>query len=75
MIEYANMRHEKLLKSGERAGFLLGDGAGMGKGRQIAGIVFNNLRKGNMKYARPCCCHRGCHRSFPLASTPAALAD
>ena len=71
MIEYANMRHEKLLKSGERAGFLLGDGAGMGKGRQIAGIMFHNLRKGNMKYARPCCCH--C--SSPLASASSVLAD
>jgi hypothetical protein len=50
MIEYANMRHEYDLPSGERAGFLLGDGAGMGKGRQIAGLIYDNVRKGRTKH-------------------------
>jgi hypothetical protein len=34
------------LPSGERAGFFLGDGAGMGKGRQIAGVIFENFLRG-----------------------------
>ena len=34
---YAGQRHSLKLPNGETAGFLLGDGAGMGKGRQIAG--------------------------------------
>lgn len=33
---YANMRYQTNLPGGQRAGFFLGDGAGVGKGRQIA---------------------------------------
>lgn len=32
--------------SGTRAGFFLGDGAGVGKGRQLAAIVLDNLARG-----------------------------
>ena len=32
------------LTAGHRAGFFLGDGAGVGKGRQIAGLVYEHLR-------------------------------
>lgn len=34
---------------GKRAGFLIGDGAGVGKGRTIAGIIFENYLKGRKK--------------------------
>jgi hypothetical protein len=34
-ISYACQRHETLLASGQRAGFFLGDGVGLGKGRQV----------------------------------------
>lgn len=34
---------------GKRAGFLIGDGAGVGKGRTIAGIIFENYVKGRKK--------------------------
>lgn len=36
-VQYACQRHQLMLAGGTRAGFFLGDGAGVGKGRQIAG--------------------------------------
>ncbi|XP_041423399.1 protein strawberry notch homolog 1 isoform X2 [Xenopus laevis] len=41
-VTYAAQQHETFLPNGERAGFLIGDGAGVGKGRTIAGIIFEN---------------------------------
>ena len=37
-VTYACQRHEQRLASGSRRGFFLGDGAGMGKGRQLVGL-------------------------------------
>ncbi len=34
------------MPDGERAGFFIGDGAGVGKGRQIAGVILDNLARG-----------------------------
>ena len=34
---------------GQRAGFFIGDGAGVGKGRQIAGIVLDNYARGRRR--------------------------
>ncbi|XP_017037289.1 protein strawberry notch homolog 1 isoform X2 [Drosophila kikkawai] len=48
-VIYACQAHEQILPSGERAGFLLGDGAGVGKGRTIAGIIFDNYMKGRKR--------------------------
>jgi len=48
-VTYACMRHEQRLKDGSRAGFFLGDGAGVGKGRQIAGLVYEHRRKGGRR--------------------------
>lgn len=45
-ILYACARHQELLPSGERAGFFIGDGAGVGKGRQIAGCIMDNYVRG-----------------------------
>ena len=42
-------QHEQFLASGERAGFLIGDGAGVGKGRTIAGIILENFLQGRKK--------------------------
>lgn len=42
-------QHEVLLPNGQRAGFLIGDGAGVGKGRTVAGIIFENYLKGRKK--------------------------
>ncbi|XP_008934565.1 PREDICTED: protein strawberry notch homolog 2-like, partial [Merops nubicus] len=48
-IIYACQQHEVLLPNGQRAGFLIGDGAGVGKGRTVAGIIFENYLKGRKK--------------------------
>jgi hypothetical protein len=37
------------LGGGERAGFFLGDGAGVGKGRQIAGLAYEHARTGGTR--------------------------
>ncbi|XP_043289667.1 protein strawberry notch isoform X2 [Venturia canescens] len=48
-ITYASQQHEHLLPDGTRAGFLIGDGAGVGKGRTIAGIIYENYLKGRKR--------------------------
>ncbi|XP_026728525.1 protein strawberry notch isoform X2 [Trichoplusia ni] len=48
-VVYASQAHEHLLPDGTRAGFLIGDGAGVGKGRTIAGIIFENYIKGRKR--------------------------
>uniref|UniRef100_A0A8C5LW43 Protein strawberry notch homolog 1 n=1 Tax=Leptobrachium leishanense TaxID=445787 RepID=A0A8C5LW43_9ANUR len=48
-VTYAAQQHETYLPNGERAGFLIGDGAGVGKGRTIAGIIFENYLLGRKR--------------------------
>jgi len=48
-IVYASQQHEQFLPDGNRAGFLIGDGAGVGKGRTIAGIIYENYLKGRKR--------------------------
>ena len=48
-ITYASQRHVVTLPSGDRAGFLIGDGAGVGKGRTLAGIIFENYLLGRKR--------------------------
>jgi hypothetical protein len=48
-IIYSCQRHEQKLSDGSRAGFLIGDGAGVGKGRVAAGIIFENFIRGRKK--------------------------
>ncbi|KAH8409012.1 hypothetical protein KR009_005184, partial [Drosophila setifemur] len=48
-ITYASQAHDHLLPDGSRAGFLIGDGAGVGKGRTIAGIIYENYLKNRKK--------------------------
>ncbi|XP_028133407.2 protein strawberry notch isoform X2 [Diabrotica virgifera virgifera] len=48
-ITYASQAHSHILPNKSRAGFLIGDGAGVGKGRTIAGIIFENYLKGRKK--------------------------
>ena len=40
----------EVAKTPIRAGFLLGDGAGMGKGRTLAGFVIENIARGRKKH-------------------------
>uniref|UniRef100_A0A7S3JZA5 Strawberry notch AAA domain-containing protein n=1 Tax=Aureoumbra lagunensis TaxID=44058 RepID=A0A7S3JZA5_9STRA len=49
-IAYANLRFSKRLPDGKRYGFFIGDGAGMGKGRQLAGIIAQQIGQGNLKH-------------------------
>ncbi|XP_037040157.1 protein strawberry notch-like [Bradysia coprophila] len=51
-VTYASQAHERHLLESEdsqRAGFLIGDGAGVGKGRTIAGIIYENYLRGRKK--------------------------
>ncbi|MFQ5568229.1 MAG: strawberry notch-like NTP hydrolase domain-containing protein [Rhodothermales bacterium] len=45
-ICYAGQVHSEMLPEGPRCGFFLGDGTGVGKGRQIAGIILDNAFQG-----------------------------
>ncbi|XP_056373366.1 protein strawberry notch homolog 2 isoform X3 [Hyla sarda] len=48
-IVYACQQHEVVLPCGQRAGFLIGDGAGVGKGRTVSGIILQNFLMGRKK--------------------------
>ena len=49
-ISLACAQHDlRLHGTGERAAFFLGDGPGVGKGRQAAGIIFENFLRGRRK--------------------------
>ncbi|KAJ7949025.1 protein strawberry notch-like [Quillaja saponaria] len=48
-LVYACQRHLHHLPSGARAGFFVGDGAGVGKGRTIAGLIWENLHHGRRR--------------------------
>ncbi|KAL0443104.1 UNVERIFIED_CONTAM: protein FORGETTER 1 [Sesamum latifolium] len=48
-LVYASQRHLQHLPNGARAGFFLGDGAGVGKGRTIAGLIWENWQHGRRK--------------------------
>lgn len=48
-IVYAGEAHQHLLPSGERKGFFLGDGPGVGKGRTLAAIIKDNWNQGRKK--------------------------
>ncbi|KAG7488063.1 hypothetical protein MATL_G00029300 [Megalops atlanticus] len=48
-IIYACQQHEVILQNNQRAGFLIGDGAGVGKGRTVAGIILESYLKGRKK--------------------------
>lgn len=48
-VVYAGQAHAQTLPSGERRGFFIGDGTGVGKGREISGIILDNQRQGRDK--------------------------
>lgn len=48
-ICYAGQRHTQILPSGARAGYVLGDGTGFGKGRVLSGIILDNYNQGRKR--------------------------
>lgn len=48
-VIYALQQHEKHLPRGDRAGFFIGDGTGVGKGRELAAIIWENWLRGRRK--------------------------
>ena len=48
-VVYAGQAHSELLPNGSRKGFFIGDGTGVGKGREISGIILDNMMQGRNK--------------------------
>ena len=53
-VVYAGQAHQKTLPAAEnekprRRGFFIGDGTGVGKGREVAGIILDNWQQGRTK--------------------------
>ena len=48
-VVYAGQAHSEMLPDGKRKSFFCGDGTGVGKGRQLAGILLDNFRQGQKK--------------------------
>ncbi|CAD7698075.1 unnamed protein product [Ostreobium quekettii] len=49
-ICYACQCHDRILPDKRRAGFFIGDGAGVGKGRTIAGMILENWKAGRKRH-------------------------
>ncbi|KAK3265372.1 hypothetical protein CYMTET_25939, partial [Cymbomonas tetramitiformis] len=51
VVTYAGQAHanENALRFGQRMGFFIGDGAGVGKGREISGIILDNHLNGRRR--------------------------
>jgi len=48
-VVYAGQAHQQKLGNGERKGYFIGDGTGVGKGREISGIILDNFNNGRRK--------------------------
>ncbi len=48
-VVYAGQAHSAILPNGNRSGFFIGDGTGVGKGREISGIILDNMMQGRNK--------------------------
>lgn len=48
-VVMAGHSHNQRLPSGERRGFFIGDGTGVGKGREISGIILDNWLQGRRR--------------------------
>jgi antirestriction protein ArdC/phage/plasmid primase-like uncharacterized protein len=48
-VVYAGQAHSEVLPNGSRKGFFIGDGTGVGKGREISGIILDNMMQGRNK--------------------------
>ena len=48
-VVYAGFAHSDVMPDGQRRGYFIGDGTGVGKGREIAGIILDNFMQGRNK--------------------------
>lgn len=48
-IVYAGQAHTQMLPDGNRKGYFIGDGTGVGKGRQLSAIILDNFNQGRTK--------------------------
>ncbi|MBK5938048.1 strawberry notch-like NTP hydrolase domain-containing protein [Halochromatium roseum] len=48
-VVYAGQAHSERLPNGSRKGFFIGDGTGVGKGREISGVILDNWVQGREK--------------------------
>jgi len=48
-VVYAGQAHSEILPNGSRKGYFIGDGTGVGKGREIAAILWDNWNQGRHK--------------------------
>uniref|UniRef100_F7BNC1 Protein strawberry notch homolog 1 n=1 Tax=Ciona intestinalis TaxID=7719 RepID=F7BNC1_CIOIN len=48
-VVYACQKHQMFLPNGERAGYFIGDGPGVGKGRTVAGVIYENYLLGRKR--------------------------
>jgi len=48
-VVYAGQAHSQQMPNGARKGFFIGDGTGVGKGREISGIILDNMEQGRKK--------------------------
>lgn len=48
-VVYAGQAHQDILPDGNRRGYFVGDGTGVGKGRIIAGVILDNWRQGRQR--------------------------
>ncbi|KKN75037.1 hypothetical protein LCGC14_0384110, partial [marine sediment metagenome] len=48
-VVYSGQSHEEFLEDGSRRGYFIGDGTGVGKGREIAAVIWDNWNKGRRK--------------------------
>lgn len=49
-VYYACQTHERFTPSNSRYGFFVGDGPGVGKGRQVAAIIVENYLRYNLAF-------------------------
>ena len=49
-VVYAGQRHAQHNGDGTRCGFFIGDGTGVGKGREIGAVILDNMRRGRLRH-------------------------
>jgi|GEM_PF-1317947 len=48
-VTYAGQRHSQTMADGKTPGYWIGDGTGVGKGREVGGIIYDNFNRGRKR--------------------------